>query len=394
VRIDDRLSLALCSAEEAKILHRSRSRNMYFICLDTYFSTGGCFFNPPQLSDIYRFTIKIQTTLRRQDKCIVACASKHNSQLITNTCLLFGAFLILGKGMNSEEVTAAFHPLESFFICFPDPSRTDNTGSVTIFDCWSALSHVRSLGWIQLPRVDGLGESQEDLNHLIGKLDMEEFMHYAEPVNGNLRTVLPGKLIYFSTPVDLPDNRQWMDVGHVRQFSAAFYADLHTEFGVALVISLEECRYDATPFAQAGIGVEEMHVRRDGSDALRAADRFLSLLAAAPGAVAVHGGEDGLLLAGTLVAAHMIARLGFGAGAAVAWVRMVCPALAVPRRHLDALAEEAAALRLGPSSELPAGLFARCFSAPEVDRPLSPGGRNARAAGSLLRLTSLPDVIL
>ena len=210
-------------------------------------------------------------------------------------------------------------------------------------------------------------------------MDMEECIHYSDPLNANLNIVIPGKLLYTPPPVDLPNEWQWMDDGAARLFSPAFYADLLGEFNVVLVICLEQCGYDRAPFIERGIAIEELHLCYDSPDILRAADRFLSLLRAAPGAVAIHGGEQGLHYAGTLVSTHMISRLGFGAADAAAWMRMACPALLVPPEYLAALSDDAGLLLVSD----PAAAFFRCFSAPqEAPRLAAPTAASAAAPAS------------
>ena len=226
-------------------------------------------------------------------------------------------------------------------------------------------------------------------------MDLEECIHYSDPVNANLHVVIPGKLLFMANPVDLPDDRHWMDIGPARSFSPAFYADLLDEFGVVLVICLDECDYDRAPFEERGMGCEELRLRPDSADILRAADRFLCLLAAAPGAVAIHGGDAGALCAGTLVSAHLMARLGFGAGDAAAWLRMACPALLVPPDYLAALHAHSAELRAAGSADAASALL-RCLSSPHGLIGAAGGGGGGGGVAHLVleRAFSLPDVIL
>ena len=296
---------------------------MHFFALDTASRDNGCFFSPLPLTDIYRFVNKMHSTLRHHEKDIVACASKYNNKLITNTALLIGAFLILGKGIEYEDLIAAFRPLSKLFVPYSDPSESEEDGFTTVLDCWKALYHARTLGWLDMSKdPDIFHAAHPDDVPVAGKpMDLDECIHYSDPINADLHVVLPGKLIFFANPADLPDGRHWMDLGEARRFSPSFYADLFSEFNVVLVICLEECDYDRAPFTASGMGVEELCLRPDTPDILRAADRFLCLLEAAPGAVAIHsggGGGAGLRYAGTLVSAHMMSRLGFGAGDAAA----------------------------------------------------------------------------
>eukprot|EP00291_Cryptomonas_curvata_P020454 CAMPEP_0172157512 /NCGR_PEP_ID=MMETSP1050-20130122/3829_1 /TAXON_ID=233186 /ORGANISM="Cryptomonas curvata, Strain CCAP979/52" /LENGTH=183 /DNA_ID=CAMNT_0012826743 /DNA_START=265 /DNA_END=813 /DNA_ORIENTATION=+ len=183
--------------------------------------------------------------------------------------------------MEYDDLIAAFKPVSKLLLRYSDSPSEGVDGIMSVMDCWKALYHAKSLGWIDLSKDPDLYFGE---NNCAGckQLDLEECIHYSDPVNANLHIVLPGKLLFISNPVDLPDDRQWMDDGPRRLFSPAFYADLLSEFDVVLVICLEDCGYDRAPFIERGIGTEELHLRDKTPDILRAADRFLSLLHAAP----------------------------------------------------------------------------------------------------------------
>jgi hypothetical protein len=174
-----------------------------------------------------------------------------------------------------------------------------------------------------------------------------------------------------------------MDVGATRRFSPDFFADLLADFNVVLVICLEECTYDCAPFTERGIGIEELRVRRENPNLLRAADRFLSLLAAAPGAIAIHGAEASVHCTGPLVSAHMMLRLDFDADAAAAWLRIVCPRLVVPVRFLAELRSGGADVHHVAD---PCAHIVRCLSVPplfpEPEQASAPEAAQAPHAGA------------
>ena len=66
--IHDRISIALCTADEALVLHRSRIRSMHFYTLER--NLYG-FLGPASLCDLYRFAQKMQSTLRHVDKQVL-----------------------------------------------------------------------------------------------------------------------------------------------------------------------------------------------------------------------------------------------------------------------------------------------------------------------------------
>jgi hypothetical protein len=145
-----------------------------------------------------------------------------------------------------------------------------------------------------------------------------------------------------------------------RAFSAAYYADIFSDFDVKLVIRVCPASYDASAFESRGIEVEDLNFDEEADPGmLRKIDRFLTLTRYAPGAVAVHGDEDGLGLGGAMVAAHLINAHGFAAPAAIAWLRMASPDAvdALHRRALCALEGSVRSLRqsmpLLPSDDAP-----------------------------------------
>ena len=158
-------------------------------------------------------------------------------------------------------------------------------------------------------------------------------LHYASPINGDIHMVVPNKIICFPTPASLPDNHQlWMDSdaagdGTVRRFSASFFADLFADLGVDVAVCLHTSAYDRAAFLERGIEVEDLGMDPSSPHMLSAIDRFLAVAAAAPGLVALQSGSDGPGHLGALVLSYLTSRAGFDSESAVAWVRMVHPAL-------------------------------------------------------------------
>ena len=179
-------------------------------------------------------------------------------------------------------------------------------------------------------RLSWLVDSQTEIEPA---LDLEAFAQYSRRANGSVHMAVPGKLFFFPSTVALPSNQEWVDTtahdgGAVRRFSPGFYAQLFHDLGVSDVVCLGCCDpATAAAFAERGIETVDLGVAEGGSSLLHSLDLLLSLAAVAPGAVAVHSG-DGFrwpAYTGRLVAAFLISRLGFGAGAATAWIRMMCP---------------------------------------------------------------------
>ena len=143
--------------------------------------------------------------------------------------------------------------------------------------------------------------------------------------------VVPNKLIAFPSPTDISDG--WMDEGGARRFSPSYYADILSDFDVAVSVCCAGAgptttTYDAAAIEDHGIAVEVLAADARSGRLLASIDRVLTLARAAPGAIALHGSggwEEGLLLSAYLIRLH-----GFAARHAIAWARMTHPPSAVP----------------------------------------------------------------
>ena len=215
-------------------------------------------------------------------------------------------------------------------------------------------------------------------------------LHYASPANGDIHMVVPGKIICFPTPADLPADQHWADSdatsgGVVRRFSAAFFADLFAELGVDVAVCLHACAYDRAAFLAQAIEVEDLHTDPASLHMLRAIDRFLAVAAAAPGLVALQSGSDGPGHLGALVLSYLTSRLGFDAESAVAWVRMVHPALlAFPAEPAAFLRDEARLARASSASSSPRG------AARDACPPPLPAASDAGSGAVFRRSLSAP----
>ena len=117
----------------------------------------------------------------------------------------------------------------------------------------------------------------------------------------------------------------------VRRFSASFIADLLADLGAVAAVCLGSTPGPpgALDAAMAASGIEaqaDLDLDPARPAFLHALDRLRTLAGAAPGAVAVHGGGgDWSRAEAHVVAAHLVGRHGFCAGAAGAWLALACP---------------------------------------------------------------------
>jgi hypothetical protein len=227
--------------------------------------------------------------------------------------------------MKCEQVMNIFHETIDDDLSQLQP-QTPNCISI-ISKSWKALELAKGLEWLFPP-----DDSESEIN-----FDVEMHTHYADEVNGNIYTLVPGKLILFPTPAHLPDGQSWADVcepgGTVRRFTAPYLAELLADLDVSVVACLgQTSSASAAAFIACGLDVHDLCLDPRLPSLLSAIDRILALTRAAPGAVAIFcggaGGKDWPAHVGTLAAAYLMSDFDFDAGSADAWLRMLCPLLA------------------------------------------------------------------
>jgi hypothetical protein len=269
---------------------------------------------------------------------VIVCPSSDDKKSFNEACKILGTYLILTACMPLAAVVDAFYGLHDPFI-----THADSAKDITTMNCWHAIDQSKRLGWLVDPK-----------HGIEPALDLVEFEHHASSANGGVHMAVPGTMLFFPSTGALPCDQVWIDSalhdgGAARHFSPSYYADLFLDLGVSDVVCLG--RSDpaaAAAFAARGIEPMDLGISAEGgggTSLLHGLDLLLSLAAAAPGIVAVHSG-DGFrwpAYAERLVAAVLISRLGFGAGAATAWTRMLCPWMAPPDSDAAAAAAAAAA---------------------------------------------------
>jgi cell division cycle 14 len=280
-------------------------------------------FGPMNLGSIYHFCTSLDACLRSNpEKTIVVC-SDDNKPSKTNACFLVGANMIMRLGQSPESVHDRFEPLLPDLLSYRDISPGPQNFDLRLHDCWEALGKGLELDWVDFD--DGF--------------DYEEYMHYDNPINGDLHVIVPEKLVAMKGPVDLPNGKVWQDTAQgTRDFSAEHYAQVLLDFDVCAVVRLNEPRYATGPFRAAGIAVADMLFDdcRPPPDAVVAKFLLLAETAQGGGGGALQGGAgaDGDAAGAApdeVVRAHGAAGHGLAADRALG----ICHrrAAALPLRH-------------------------------------------------------------
>ena len=274
-------------------------------------------FGPMNLACVVRFIGLLDQELAADPASKIVYCVDMGRRALTNAAFLLGAYGLLKLNQSADQVEDRFSWLDGSMVePFRDATFTEPDFGLTLRDCWRGLERGMHAGWLLLPPA---GASSQQW----GRIDTGAYAHFDEPLNGDLHTVVPDKLVAFRGPRDLGPAAYCDDGGH-REFSPAFYGPVLRELGVTEVVRLNEAEYGAEAFASCGLAHHDLpfdDCSAPPDDVVRA---FMDIVDRAEGAVAVHC-RAGLGRTGTLIAVYMMRRHGFTAREAMGWLRVMRP---------------------------------------------------------------------
>ena len=218
---------------------------------------------------------------------LIICAGQSMRRAAEALALLSG-HLIFNCGVPLAELNAKVELIFRNLERIGEGDIRDFNLKSCVGDCIMALDHVLNLGWISFQHNETLNVEDDPSSF---QIDLDEYIHYDDSLNGALHLIDPYRLLIFRTPSDLPDHRTWMDLDNgQRIFSAAHYINIFQDFQVQLVVRCCPASYDDSSFRAADIEIEE--IPEDPTALLAAVDRFMALCSVVPGCIAVEYGEE------------------------------------------------------------------------------------------------------
>ena len=170
-------------------------------------------FGPMNASCVIKFVAILQSELARFPNHDIVYCSENGRRNLTNAAFLLGAYMIIVFKEPAKKVWACFSSLEPHtFEHYRDATFSDSQFDLSLLDCWEALARGVSVGWIDQPVTPGLW----------GRIILEEYDHYEDPLNGDLHIVVPDRFVAFKGPKDLPGGREFRDTRGTRDFSPRY----------------------------------------------------------------------------------------------------------------------------------------------------------------------------
>jgi cell division cycle 14 len=134
-------------------------------------------FGPMNIACVIRFIGLLEDKLRLYPtKKLVYLVGKGRRNF-TNSAFMIGAYAIFKMNLEPDDVLKIFESVDpNYFEAFRDATFSKQDFDLTLVDCWRALCRARNLGWFTLPTSSGLW----------GQVDLVEYEHYENPLNGDL----------------------------------------------------------------------------------------------------------------------------------------------------------------------------------------------------------------
>lgn len=136
-----------------------------------------------------------------------------------NAAFLMGAYEIIYLSRTAEEAWKVFEGEK--FVSFRDATNGPCTHKCTLLHCLQAVEWALKLGWYDKD-----------------KFNVAEYQHYASIENGDLNWIIPGKLMAFSTPMDVEG-----EVTNAK-FTPEFYIPKLKDLGISAVFRVGAKEYD------------------------------------------------------------------------------------------------------------------------------------------------------
>ena len=137
------------------------------------------------LCHVYWFSKFIDDAQTKFSGSKLVFCTEEDHEAFTVCAFLLGGYLIVHNDILLEDLSAVFESVSGLFQVFQDPTQTMSMGEgLTVYDGWRALFKAKTNGWLNFRDEESATDSC---------IDMLEYQHYDNPLNGFLHVIIPSK---------------------------------------------------------------------------------------------------------------------------------------------------------------------------------------------------------
>jgi len=262
-------------------------------------------FGPLNIAQLCRYsrmmTAKMTDPNVANKKIYHVCRPQTDTR--ANSILLCGAWRIICHSVTPQEAWAPFASVKPALVPYRDASLGPPSYPLTVLHCFTGLHKAISLGWY---------------NH--DNFDPDEYEHYERVENGDFNWIVPGKFLAFSGPTQTPIAY----VDGVKTNTPETYFEYFRKHNVTGVVRFNNKVYDRKKFLDAQFNHYDLYFADGGNPTEQILKRFLEIVEAEPGALAVHC-KAGLGRTGTLISLFLMKHFFVTTPEIISWLRLCRP---------------------------------------------------------------------
>jgi len=262
-------------------------------------------FGPLNISQLCRYSRLMSAKIadpKLADKRIYHVC-KPQTDTRANSILLATTWGVICHNKAPRQAYQPFANVKPALVPYRDASLGPPSYPLTVEHCLSGLAKGISLGWY---------------NH--ETFDPDEYEHYERVENGDFNWIVPGKFLAFSGPTQTPIAY----VDGVKTNTPETYFDYFRKNNVTGVVRFNNKVYDRKKFLDAQFNHYDLYFADGGNPTEQILKRFLEIVEAEPGALAVHC-KAGLGRTGTLISLFLMKHFFVTTPEIISWLRLCRP---------------------------------------------------------------------